>query len=86
MRNFLHHLVYEQGFVFPLRIVSLGSDGSMLAGRYQMDNEKRDAVFSMVARYLPQGGLSTPVTAAYFDANDRGALMIMGQPHMERKQ
>ena len=85
-RDYLHRLVYEEGFVFPMRLVFLGSDGSLMAGRYEMDDRGQDAIFSLVARYLPRGGLLTPVKVAYFDANDRGALMSLAPPHLTKTQ
>jgi hypothetical protein len=68
MCDILHQLVYEQGFVFPIRILSFGADDSLITGRCDMDQSHRHAVFSPLAEHLFQGGLPAPVTVGFFDA------------------
>src|SRR5262245_37442126 len=82
MREFLLHLVYDQGFEFPIRIVTIDDAGSLMVGRYEMDSQNINASYQRVGEYLPQRAFRSPLNLVYFDASDRGALMRLALPGM----
>jgi hypothetical protein len=69
-REALMSLVYDHGYGWPIYSVALGSNGSLVAIDYRMDENNVDAIPYPVAEYNMDKGLKLPVNFFFVDSNE----------------
>lgn len=83
-REVLMSLIYDHMFQWPIYLIAIGANHSLIAMRFEMDERNVNAVPHPVAQHVVGGGLATPVTFFWLDSGPdaKVACIAAGPAHL----
>jgi hypothetical protein len=73
----------DRGFEMPIHFAAMGTDGSLVAGTFQLSPEGQGLDCRITVQGSKPAGMTAPVNIMYVDRKGEAALVVLRPPQSE---